>query len=390
MHSATLLLLSAVSAHGFRGMANLRSRALEVQDQDSPVLIGDLATLADDRLSSTGNTIKDILAGRALSEELFDHYSSVPDRDSPECKADTCCIWKHIADEMNAKMKGTAGRCNNLARQAVRMGFHDAATWSTGTGTAGGADGSLVLAHECYDRPINKGMESGCDQMQEWFDKYKSYGISMADLIQMAATVGAVTCPLGPRVRSFVGRQDNTNAAPENLLPQPTDSADSLIELFGNKTISPADLVALVGAHTTSQQEFVDPSRAGDPQDSTPGIWDTAFYGQTLNSAAPRRVFKFQSDINLSKDKRTRGTWAGFIGLTGQIPWNLAYAKAYVRLSLLGVYNINNLTECSKALPLQLSAFTSPDAKALDKFAEGGLPNAVELAIQGDVIPLTG
>ena len=28
-----------------------------------------------------------------------------------------------------------------------------------------------------------------------------------------------------------------------------------------------------------------------------------------------------------------------------------AYAREYVRLSLLGVYNINNLTDCSHVLP---------------------------------------
>lgn len=55
-------------------------------------------------------------------------------------------------------------------------------------------------------------------------------------------------------------------------------------------------------------------------------------------------------------------------------------------MSLLGVYNLNDLTECTKALPLPLSSFTSPDASALDKFANGGLSNAVQPAAQGNVI----
>lgn len=186
MHITTLLLLTAATTHGFPGMGESLSRLSKRQDQAPSPLIGDLATLPDSEISPTGNTIKNILAGRDLPEELFDHYGTVPNKDSPECKADACCIWKHIADEMNGKMIGTAGRCNNLARQAVRIGFHDAATWSTSTGTGGGADGSIVLARECYNRPINQGMESSCDQMQEWYDKYKAYGISMADLIQMA------------------------------------------------------------------------------------------------------------------------------------------------------------------------------------------------------------
>jgi hypothetical protein len=46
------------------------------------------------------------------------------------------------------------------------------------------------------------------------------------------------------------------------------------------------------------------------------------------------------------------------------------YAKYYVRLSLLGVDNINELTECSKALPLpQVSgSFTANDQGLVDQW----------------------
>ena len=73
----------------------------------------------------------------------------------------------------------------------------------------------------------------------------------MADLIQMGATVATVTCPLGPRIRSFVGRKDNPIPSMDGLLPDVTASADSLIQLFEDKTIKPHGLAALVGAHTT-------------------------------------------------------------------------------------------------------------------------------------------
>ncbi|UNI21317.1 Manganese peroxidase [Purpureocillium takamizusanense] len=373
------------AAYAFPGMRDLQAKILQRQSANEE-LVGDLTILADSDLTSTGRLVKGILTGSDNPQELTAVYSAVPDKDSPECKADTCCIWKHIADDMASKMKGTAGRCNGLARQAVRMGFHDAATWSKGTGEGGGSDGSLILARECWDRDINKGIESGCQQLQELHEKYKSHGVSMADMIQMAANVATVTCPLGPRVRSFVGRKDSSNQAPDGLLPSPFDSADRLIELFSNKTISARELAALVGAHTTSQQFFVDPNRAGDPQDSTPGVWDVEFYGQTTDPNAPKRVFKFQSDVNLSKDERTKGAWTAFSGPTGQAPWNSAYARAYIRLSLLGVSNINNLTECTKALPLPVTSFTSPDKEKLDEFANGGLASAVESVSQGNIV----
>ncbi|KJZ75502.1 hypothetical protein HIM_05198 [Hirsutella minnesotensis 3608] len=390
MKTAPLVILAGNLVHGFPGMNDLKARAADLEGRSTNELIGDLTGLPDDRLTKTGADIKALLTGGQLPEELLDRYDSVPGKDTPECKADTCCIWKHIADDMKSKMVGTAGRCNDLARGCVRLGFHDAATWSKATGPGGGSDGSIILARECYDRPINKGLEPTCDQMTNWFNQYKQYGISMADLIQFAANVATVTCPLGPRVRSFVGRKDNSNPAPDGLMPVPSDSADRLISLFGDKTIAPDELVALVGAHTTAQQRFVDPSRAGDPMDSTPGVWDVRFYGQVLNPFSPRRVFKFQSDINLSQDPRTSGTWRGFSGLiTGQIPWNLAYARAYIRLSLLGVNNINDLRECSKALPSALDVFNSPDQPLLDAFANGSLESAKDEVTKGDNITAT-
>lgn len=130
------------------------------------------------------------------------------------------------------------------------------------------------------------------------------------------------------------------------------DSADKLIGLFQDKTIIPRDLVALLGAHTTSQQFFVDKSKFAAPQDGTPGVWDTLFYNQTLGTGPlPKAVYRFPSDIALSKDPRTANEWASFSGSGGQSHWNEDYAYSYIRLSLLGVNNINNLTECTKVLP---------------------------------------
>jgi hypothetical protein len=138
----------------------------------------------------------------------------------------------------------------------------------------------------------------------------------------MGATVATVVCPLGPRIRSFVGRKDNAVLPPDGLLPDVNDSAENLINLFIDKTIKPHGLAALVGAHTTSQQRFFIPQRALDPQDSTPGVWDVLFYGQTLNPNAPRRVLKFPSDVKLSTNPRIADEWKQFAGPGGQDHWN--------------------------------------------------------------------
>ena len=44
------------------------------------------------------------------------------------------------------------------------------------------------------------------------------------------------------------------------------------------------------------------------------------------------------------------------------------YARAYIRLSLLGVNNINELTECTKVLPSATRDFQNKDQNKLDKW----------------------
>ncbi|RAR03906.1 class II peroxidase [Stemphylium lycopersici] len=384
-----LVCMPPIEAHPGMGdiMAEMRHLAAREKRQASKELIGDLKTLSDSKLTAIGKDIKAIILDQKTAESTT-MDSSIPAGNigSAACKADMCCHWKWLAYEMTAKFNGTSGRCSKFARQAVRLGFHDAAVWSKST-SYGGADGSILLSDE-MSRVDNNGLSAIADQTRKWHNKYNQYGMSMADIIQFGANVATVVCPLGPRLRTFVGRKDNSKAGPTGLLPGEKDSADKLIKLFQDKTIDAHDLVALVGAHTTSQQHFVDTSRDGDPQDSTPGVWDMAFYPQTTSNAPPR-VIKFQSDINLSKDSRTSGSWAQFSDrATAQGRWNADYAKAYTRLSLLGVNNINDLKECTKVLPAERKTFVSEDQVLLDRWLQGEFDQLNNLV--DDAIQLTG
>lgn len=320
---ALLVWVPLTEAHPGMGdtMEQMRYLAAREKRQASKELIGDLKTLADSKLTAIGKDIKAILLYQKNAESTtIDSSIPVGNIGSAACKADMCCHWKWLAYEMTAKFNGTSGRCNKFARQAVRLGFHDAGVWSKSSGY-GGADGSILLSDE-MSRVDNNGLAGIAEQTKQWYNKYNQYGMSMADIIQFGANVATVVCPLGPRIRTFVGRKDNSKAGPTGLLPGEKDSADTLIKMFSDKTIDAHDLVALVGAHTTSQQHFVDTTRNGDPQDSTPGVWDMAFYPQTTNNPPPR-VFKFQSDINLSKDSRTSASWAQFSDrATAQGRWN--------------------------------------------------------------------
>lgn len=351
------------------------SAKYKVETRQSDELIGDLATLPDSKLSDVGRAIKLILSGDkdAKPQNYKDVYSAkMPGKDSQECRADTCCIWKYIADEMMGVMMGDAGRCNLYARGAIRLGFHDAGTYSK-KANAGGADGSIINFDECDTRVVNKGLSETCELMRMWYKKYSHYGISMADLIQFGANVGTVACPQGPRVRTYVGRKDGTRPSPDDTMPLQTWAADELLPLFADKTISPQGLVSLVGAHTTSQQRFAYPEHALEPQDSTPGVWDIDFYQETMNPNTPARILKFPSDVHLADDSRTKNAFAMYGDQDwGQAMWNQGYAREYVRLSLLGVNNINDLVDCTKALPQATSkTFRSPDQDRINQYISG-------------------
>ncbi|KAI0434590.1 class II peroxidase [Xylaria sp. FL1042] len=339
---------------------------------DSFELLGDLITLSFSNLTQVGRDITDLLMNFGAPESDVS-YTDVPPLNSTACAEDTCCVWKHIADQMTDLYRGESGRCTKWARMSVRLGFHDAGAWSKATAyLGGGADGSICLTDE-YTLPENGGLEDMCIQMLAWYDEWhnqKGFNISMADLVRyMGANVATVVCPLGPRVRSFVGRTDSPIVNKVELLPSPLSEAVDLIRLFRDKTISPHSLVALLGAHTTSQQRLTNVTRAGDPQDSTPGVWDVLYYEETYGTVdTPERVFKFPSDVSLAKYSVTTSEWISFLGSGGQDHWNTDYARAYIRLSLLGVNNINQLTECTKALPARTVEYKNPDQESMDEW----------------------
>ncbi|KAJ2903131.1 class II peroxidase [Zalerion maritima] len=361
------VLVLAATAVAYPGMEQtLEEVKARLTGRKSSELLGDLVTRGP--TSDVGSIIEGILTGSENPESSESWSGDLPSKDSDSCKEDTCCIWRYLANEMLRVFRGPGGRCNAFARQAVRLGFHDAGAWEKGA-SHGGADGSIVLSAEEMARRENLGLQTVGRLMQSWYDRYKKYGTTMADIIQMGATVGAVECPLGPRVRSFVGRKDNPTAAVEGLIPRPIDSADTLIVLFERKTISAHGLVALVGAHTTSQQQFFDTERQFDPQDSTPGVWDVLFYDQTLGTEpAPPRVITFPSDSNLASDPRTSGEWEKFAGPD----------------------NINELTECTKVLPPFKGSFDPQENEALyEEWLQGEHDEISLKLLEGDFVELT-
>ncbi|KAI1267982.1 peroxidase [Xylariaceae sp. FL1019] len=346
---ALLLGLAASRALAYPGLGRIMTDIGARDDfafgARSTIVFGDLT---QGSLSKTGDDIKGILQGGPATSGDSSAYTPPGSLNSTACSNDPLCLWYYVAQDM-ADDFADANGCTDLARGAIRQGFHDAGAWDVHA-PYGGADGSLLLSDE-LSRPENLGLQSIGDRTREWYDEYHQYGAGMADIIQTATIVAVVSCPGGPRIRAFAGRKDDSRAALPNLLPSPFQTAQELIDLFVAKTFTASDLVALVGAHTASKQFFVDPSRAGAPQDSDPQKWDTTFYRETLQGDN-KTILIFPSDKALATYSGTKGQWNTFAGNGGQAQWNPAFAQSYFRMSMLGVNNMNDLTEITKVIPL--------------------------------------
>jgi hypothetical protein len=186
-------------------------------------LIGDLRFR---QITQLGREIADILLGNSLDENAnpadVQGQSAkivappvIPNGQDPVqfCKqsGDTCCIWHSISKDLTEEFTEFDGTCNDAARAAIRLGFHDAGPWSQSKANEGfdfgGADGSLALFQDEIDRDENNGLQDIIKVAQAYQSKYK---VGMADLIQYMAKHATVTCPFGPRIRTFIGRKVGT------------------------------------------------------------------------------------------------------------------------------------------------------------------------------------
>lgn len=149
----------------------------------TPPLIGDLRY---NLTTETAITVSDVLLSNILAENF---EVGTPPASEAECatSADPCCTWYFISQYLTTQFLGADGECTDMARAAVRLGFHDAGTWSSTLQDEdgkhmdfGGADGSFIIFGE-IDRPENGGLEPINLFTQ---DLWGSYDVNLGDLIQ--------------------------------------------------------------------------------------------------------------------------------------------------------------------------------------------------------------
>lgn len=239
-------------------------------------------------------------------------------------------FWSDALPELQAAFSG----CGRDAHGAIRAPFHDCIN--------NGCDGSLILTDEC-SRAENAGLSNICGKLLSWTQKYDT---SAADMIQFAAAIAISVCPLGPRVKALVGRKDGREAAPLNSVPNSRDPIDSILAKFAEKGFSADDVVALMGTHSVAVQVNDDPAQAGKSLDSTPSVYDTKFYQETMDGTAP---YSLQSDKGLANNTKTHEKWADFAA--GDVSgWNTAFTDAWNRFAVIG-NDVDSLQDCSSIVP---------------------------------------
>ena len=131
-HSITITMISLSRSSclvtAFSLLNFVASRALpnpQSPDGSQPqVLIGDLRFK---QVTPVGISVANIILSTESGESSV---IGTPPKGNCKKSTDPCCIWYTISAHLTKDFLGRTGLCNNNARAAIRLGFHDAGTWS--------------------------------------------------------------------------------------------------------------------------------------------------------------------------------------------------------------------------------------------------------------------
>mgnify|MGYP003385389921 FL=1 len=137
----------------------------------------------------------------------------------------------------------------NACPMAIRVAWHSSGTFDKHTGKGGSNGGTMRFAPEASD-PANAGLSIIRDMLHPV--QTNNPGISSADL-WTAAGAAAVAFTGGPEIEHNYGRvdfPDESYCPPNGLIPDASQGADHLREMFYRMGFDDEEIVALSGAHT--------------------------------------------------------------------------------------------------------------------------------------------
>jgi cytochrome c peroxidase len=276
-----------------------------------------------------------------------------------------CALFPVLADLQENLFDG--GICGEDAHSALRLSFHDAIGFSLTQNFGGGADGSISTFPIELTFHANGGIDDIVSS-QAPFAANHSNVLSPGDFIQFAAAVGVSNCPGAPRLKFLLGRPPPKAAAPDLTIPEPFDNVTSILARFKDAGFAPIEAIALLASHTIAAADVVDPTIPGTPFDSTPFLFDSQVFIETLlvgtgfPGDGPNQgevesplagEMRLQSDFELSRDPRTACFWQLNVN-------DLTYTADFfevemLKLGLLG-QNLADLVDCSDVIPVPKAA----------------------------------
>ncbi|CAK7334241.1 unnamed protein product [Dovyalis caffra] len=186
----------------------------------------------------------------------------------------------------------------NCAPIMLRLAWHDAGTYDAKTKT-GGPNGSIRNSKELA-HAANSGLKIAIDFCEEI--KAKHPKITYADLYQLAGVV-AVEVTGGPTIDFVPGRKDSTESPEEGRLPDATQGAPHLRDVFYRMGLSDKDIVALSGGHTLGRAHQ-DRSGFDGPWTKEPLKFDNTYFVELLKGS--EELLKLPTDRVLAQDPKFR------------------------------------------------------------------------------------
>lgn len=137
----------------------------------------------------------------------------------------------------------------NACPMAVRVAWHAAGTYDKESNTGGSNGATMRFAPEAND-PANAGLSIIRDMLHEVQIKHPN--VSAADLWTAAGAAAVEFCG-GPRIPHRYGRSDapdESHCPPNGRLPDASQGAQHLRDVFYRMGFNDQEIVALSGAHT--------------------------------------------------------------------------------------------------------------------------------------------
>jgi catalase (peroxidase I) len=182
-----------------------------------------------------------------------------------------------VKEEIVGKLVTPAG---NACPLGVRLAWHSAGTYDKNDGT-GGTNGATMRYEMEANDGANAGLEKARDMVVAVKTKYPDMSISDIWALTGAAAVEKTG---GPKIPVGLGRVDQTDCTkcpPNGRLPDATQGAQHLRDVFYRQGFNDQEIVALSGAHTLGSCHK-DRSGFEGPWTKDPTKFDNSYFTNLL------------------------------------------------------------------------------------------------------------